>query len=137
MLNDATCFEHIYIALGYTDLRSGIDRLVAIIKNYDKGSIFLFCGRRTDRIKAIVFEEDGIVLLYKRLSDGKYQWSRTASEVQEITPQQYRWLMDGLSIEQKKVIKKTKPDSVIWKISNDRYSVIKVKSCIKKFWKSA
>ena len=60
MLNDATCFEHIYIALGYTDLRSGIDRLVAIIKNdfdldpYDKGSIFLFCGRRTDRIKAIV-----------------------------------------------------------------------------------
>ena len=119
MLNDATCFEHIYIALGYTDLRSGIDRLVAIIKNdfdldpYDKGSIFLFCGRRTDRIKAIVFEEDGIVLLYKRLADGKYQWTRTASEVQEITPQQYRWLMDGLSIEQKKVIKKTKPDSVI------------------------
>ena len=87
MLNDATCFEHIYIALGYTDLRSGIDRLVAIIKNdfdldpYDKGSIFLFCGRRTDRIKAIVFEEDGIVLLYKRLADGKYQWPRTASEV--------------------------------------------------------
>lgn len=79
MLNDATCFEYRYIALGYTDLRSGIDRLVAIIKNnfdldpYDKGSIFLFCGRRTDRIKAIVFEEDGIVLLYKRLSDGKYQ----------------------------------------------------------------
>lgn len=63
MLNDATCFEHIYIALGYTDLRSGIDRIVAIIKNdfeldpYDKESIFLFCGRRTDRIKAIVFEE--------------------------------------------------------------------------------
>lgn len=119
MLNDAACFEHIYIALGYTDLRSGIDRLVAIIKNdfdldpYDKGSIFLFCGRRTDRIKAIVFEEDGIVLLYKRFSDGKYQWPRTASEVQEITPQQYRWLMDGLSIEQKKAIKKTKPDSVI------------------------
>lgn len=119
MLNDATYFEHIYIALGYTGLRSGIDHLVAIIKNdfeldpYDKGSIFLFCGRRTDRIKAIVFEEDGIVLLYKLLADGKYQWPRTASEVQEITPQQYRWLMDGLSIEQKKVIKKTKSDSVI------------------------
>ena len=51
MLNDATSFEHINNALGYTDLRSGIDRLVAIIKNdfkldpYDKGSIFLFCGR--------------------------------------------------------------------------------------------
>lgn len=93
MLNDATCFEHIYIALGYTDLCSGIDRLVAIIKNgfdlnsYDKGSIFLFCDRKNDRIKAIVFEEDGSVLLYKRLADGRYQWPRTASEVQEIAPQ--------------------------------------------------
>lgn len=118
MLNDAS-FEHIYIALGYTDLRSGIDRLVAIIKNdfnlnpYDKGSIFLFCGRRVDRIKAIVFEDDGIVLLYKRLTDGKYQWPRTESEVRETTPQQYRWLMDGLSIEQKKVIKKVRPDFTI------------------------
>ncbi len=118
MLNDAS-FEHIYISLGYTDLRSGIDRLVAIIKNdfnldpYDKGSIFLFCGRRVDRIKAIVFEDDGIVLLYKRLTDGKYQWPRTESEVREITPQQYRWLMNGFTIEQKKVIKKVKLDFTI------------------------
>ena len=103
MLNDAV-YSHIYIAAGYTDLRRGIDGLVAIIKNdfnldpYDQDSIYLFCGRRTDRIKAIVFEGDGHILLYKRLVDGKFQWPRSPEEVNHITLQQYRWLMDGLAI---------------------------------------
>ena len=108
-------YSHIYIAAGYTDLRRGIDGLVAIIKNdfqldpYDQDSIFLFCGRRTDRIKAIIYEGDGHVLLYKRLVDGKFQWPRSPEEVHKITIQQYRWLMDGLAIEQKKVIRHSKP----------------------------
>lgn len=57
MLNDATGFEKIYIACGYTDLRRGIDGLVGIITQEFKlepfeNTLFLFCGRRTDRIKA-------------------------------------------------------------------------------------
>jgi transposase len=52
------------------------------------------------------------VLLYKRLVDGRYQWPRSPEEVKEITPQQYRWLMDGLAIEQKKVIKHSKPSLI-------------------------
>lgn len=76
MLNDATGFQHIYIACGYTDLRRGIDTLTAIVKNkfhldpYVTGNLFLFCGRRPDRIKALVYEGDGFVLLYKRLVNG-------------------------------------------------------------------
>lgn len=117
MLVDAE-YKHIYIAVGYTDLRRGIDGLVAIIKNdfsldpYDQDSIFLFCGRRTDRIKAIIYEGDGHVLLYKRLVDGKFQWPRYPEEVEQITLQQYRWLMDGLAVEQKKVIRQAKPSFI-------------------------
>lgn len=32
MLNDATCFKAVYIVCGYTDLRSGMDRLAALVK---------------------------------------------------------------------------------------------------------
>ncbi len=75
MLNDLSEFKHIYIACGYIDLRCGIDGLAGIVKHkfeFDpvaEESIFLFCRRRTDRIRALLFESDGSVLLYKRLSD--------------------------------------------------------------------
>lgn len=116
MLNDASGFRHVYLAAGYTDLRRGIDGLAAIIKSdfhldpYETGNLFLFCGKRTDRIKALLYEGDGFVLLYKRLAgEGRFQWPRNAAEVRDLTPQQYRWLMDGLSIEQRKAIKPVKP----------------------------
>lgn len=43
----------------------------------------------------------GFLLLYKRLETGKFQWPRDSAEVEAISPQQYKWLMEGISIEQK------------------------------------
>lgn len=70
MFNDATGFDHVYVAAGYTDLRRGIDGLVSIIETVFEldpyqNCLFLFCGRRTDRIKAILWEGDGFVLLFE------------------------------------------------------------------------
>ncbi len=112
MLNDLRTqqFTSIFIACGYTDLRFGIDGLAALVQNefeldpFQKGTLFLFCGRRCDRIKGLLWEGDGFLLLYKRLENGKFQWPRSAQEVKEMTPQQYRWLMEGLSIYQKKKV---------------------------------
>ena len=44
--------------------------------------------------------------VYKRLStDSRFQWPRSEDELKEITPQQFKWLMEGLSIAPKKKIK--------------------------------
>ena len=107
MLNDFTGAEKVYIACGYTDLRRGIDGLATLVQQqFDldpfTNTLFLFCGRRRDRIKALYWEGNGFVLLYKRLESGVFQWPRKESEAKDITPQQYRWLMEGLSIEQPK-----------------------------------
>ena len=118
MLNDASGFKHVYMAVGYTDLRKGIDTLAMIIRNqfqldpYEQGNLFLFCGKRTDRIKGLLYEGDGFLLVYKRLADGHFQWPRSESEVRALTPQQYRWLMDGLSVEPKKRIKPVTPAGI-------------------------
>ena len=110
MLNDFGCSCPVYIACGYTDLRKGIDGLASMVQQQFQldpftNTLFLFCGRRRDRIKGLYWEGDGFVLLYKRLESGSYQWPRKASEVQTLTSQQYRWLMEGLQIEQPKANK--------------------------------
>ena len=110
MLTDFSGADRVYIACGYTDLRRGIDGLAALVQqqfNLDPftNTLFLFCGRRRDRIKALYWEGNGFILLYKRLESGSFQWPRKESEARALTPQQYRWLMEGLSVDQPKAHK--------------------------------
>lgn len=102
-----------YVACGYTDLRRGIDGLAAIVtqqfgRELREDSLFLFCGRRTDRIKTLYYSGDGYVLLYKRLNNGAFQWPRTAAELRLLNARSFRWLMEGLQIDQPKAIQKGK-----------------------------
>lgn len=118
MFGDISKAEHIYIACGHTDMRKAIDGLSAIVLNNFQlnpfqNSLFLFCGRRRDRIKALLWEGDGFVLLYKRLESGSYQWPRDEDEVRTITRQELRWLLEGLSIHQPKAVKRLEIDPKI------------------------
>ena len=70
--------------------------------------LFLFFGGNKDRFKALYWEGDGFILLYKRLENGVIQWPRTKEEVRTITQQELRWLFEGLKIDQPKAIKKVK-----------------------------
>ena len=97
-----------------TDMRKSIDGLCAVVKDQlnmnpsRPNAIYLFCGRRSDRIKVLLHEREGFVLLYKRLDAnvGKYRWPRNRNEVKPITWRQFDWLMSGLEIEQPKAIKR-------------------------------
>lgn len=68
MLKEYCGFKKTYIACGYTDLRNGIDGLASIIQNhfsldpFEEGTLFLFCGRKTNRMKGLLWEADGFVL---------------------------------------------------------------------------
>lgn len=73
MLGDISGLERIYIVCGYTDMRKSIDGLCAVVEEQLKldpasSSLFLFCGRRRDRIKALYRDADGFVLIYKKLT---------------------------------------------------------------------
>ena len=111
MLGDITVATNIYIVTGYTDMRKSIDGLCSLVieqlkSEPDGNSIYLFCGKRCDRIKVLLREKDGYVLLYKRLDviQGRFRWPRNKSEVQSITWQQFDWLMSGREIEQPKAL---------------------------------
>lgn len=118
MFNSASEFDQIYIVCGYTDLRSGIDGLSALIQqkfqiNPFQNVLFLFCGKRTDRIKGLVWEGDGFLMLYKRLENGQFQWPRTEEAARNITLQQFRWLIEGLTLDPKKKVCQSSPKCAI------------------------
>ena len=110
--------EHVFLAYGHTDMRKSIDGLAAIVQQNFKldpfsKDVFMFCGRRKDRIKALFWDGDGFSLLYKRLDNGKFCWPKSQNDVINISEQQLRWLMEGLEICQPKSIKMSRPKSII------------------------
>lgn len=110
MLNGIIGKKTVYIVTGYTDMRKGIDGLAAIVQGklsldpYSK-ALFLFCGKNPHKLKGLLWEGDGFLLLSKRLENGKYRWPSNEYEALELSEQQLRWLLEGLEIEQKKAIK--------------------------------
>ena len=118
MLGDIRQAQNICIVCGYTDMRRGIDGLAAIVQqNYALNpyteSLFLFCGKRRDRLKALLWEGDGFVLLYKRLNGGSYQWPQRPEQVRNLSWDEFTWLMQGLSIDQPKAIRSSKPQDLL------------------------
>ena len=111
MLGELSGVAKIYLVTGYTDMRKSIDGLMGIIRDTYQldpysNALFLFCGRRCDRLNASHFDKDGFVLWYKRLdAGGRYQWPRRTADVRPLSRQEFRWLMEGLAIDQPKAIK--------------------------------
>lgn len=103
MLEDVAGIRRIIVATGFVDLRKGIDGLAQIVGShydrnpFEKGTLFLFCGRRSDRIKGLLWMGSGFLLLYMRLEDGSLTWPRTSEEAAEITEEQFHLLMLGLN----------------------------------------
>ena len=114
MLVHALTADHVYLACGRTDMRKSIDGLAALVLSRFKLDphqpfLFLFCGRHKDRIKGLLWEETGFLLLYKRLENGRYQWPDKPEDLREISEQQLRWLTEGLSISPSKAVQKVYP----------------------------
>ncbi len=99
---EGLAFKKIILAIGRTDMRRGLDGLAALVRlrygldPLDAGTLFLFCGKRKDRVKGIMWTGDRFIMLYIRLAEGKFSWPKDADEAREITGEQFMRLMDGV-----------------------------------------
>ena len=69
----------VWLAAGVTDMRRGFDGLAAIVQDTLRadpfsGHVFVFRGRRGDRIKILWWSGDGMCLFAKRLEHGHFVW---------------------------------------------------------------
>lgn len=118
--NIADDAEHIYIACGFTDFRKQIESLSALVSlkfnldPYTSKCIFIFCNKKKNSIKVLRWDNDGFILLTKKLVDKmKFQWPKDPEGVKDISVQELRWLLEGLSLEQPKAHKKIKVNNEV------------------------
>lgn len=103
MLYEAHGITRFVVICGYTDLRKGVEGLSQLLEGtyglnpFEEKVLFLFFGRRGDRIKALLWEGNGFLLLYKRWEKGSLSWARTPGEAAELSKHQFRLLLRGLN----------------------------------------
>ena len=91
----------IWLALGASDLRGGIDKLLAqVVHGFALGAqahhAYVFANRRADRLKVLVFDGVGMWLCTRRLQSGSFEWPREDAGAQVLTREQFDWLVAGL-----------------------------------------
>lgn len=93
--------EMIWLALGASDLRGGIDALLGqVVRGFAQGAqvhhAYVFANRRADRLKVLVYDGVGMWLSTRRLQAGSFAWPREPGGSVKLTHQQFEWLVNGL-----------------------------------------
>jgi transposase len=94
----------IFVAAEPVDLRKSIDGLSALVRaeGHDvyTGHLYVFAGRRRDRVKILAWDRGGFVLYYKRLESGRFRWPEIAEGRRELEldATQLAMLLDGIDL---------------------------------------
>jgi transposase len=91
----------IYMATRPVDFRRGMDGLAAAVQEMlglDPycGAAFVFRAKRADRIKILVWDRTGLVLVHKRLEGSKFVWPQVRDGVMRMSPAMFAALFEGL-----------------------------------------
>jgi len=91
----------IWLVAGVTDMRKGFDGLAALVQTAVGadpfcGHLFVFRGRRGDRLKVLWWAGDGLCSFTKRLERGKFVWPRAENGKVALTPAQLSMLFEGI-----------------------------------------
>ncbi len=91
----------ILVAMRPVDFRSGADRLAALAQETLKqnpfaGTVLVFRAKRTDRVKILLWDGSGLVLIWKRLEKSTFQWPSIADGMMQLSPGQFSALFEGL-----------------------------------------
>ena len=83
------------------DFRKGLDGLCAYVQLTLKadafaGDLFVFRSRRADRIKVLIWDGSGLVLIWKQLEGSTFRWPPIMDGVLRLTPVELAALFAGI-----------------------------------------
>lgn len=92
--------NQIFVYTGFVDMRKSINGLCILTSlshhPHDCDKVFVFFNKNQDKVKILVREDTGFVLVYKRLDRGKFKISFLSKTEVLLTQKQLRYLLDGL-----------------------------------------
>ena len=102
MLNIGTGAK-VFLVAGITDMRKSFDTLAAVVRGviHDdplSGHLFVFCNRRRDRLKVLLWEESGFWLMAKRLEKGTFIWPESSRGKVEYSTAELAAMLAGLEL---------------------------------------
>jgi transposase len=102
-LRPSAALAQIYLYRDAVDFRKSFRGLAAIVEqelghNPFAGSLYAFTNRRRDKIKLLLWEDNGFVLYYKSLAEERFHWPSPDEEVMTLSAQQINWLLDGYNL---------------------------------------
>jgi transposase len=91
----------VLIATRPVDFRRGADGLAATVQTLLRqdpfgGTVFVFRSKRADRVKLLVYDGTGLVLIWKRLEGVRFRWPPISDGVMRLSGAQLAALFDGL-----------------------------------------
>jgi transposase len=91
----------VWLVAGVTDMRRGFDGLAAMVaqalaRDPFSGQLFVFRGRRGDRVKVLWWDGQGLCLYAKRLERGRFIWPQAQQGVVHLTAAQLSMLLEGI-----------------------------------------
>ena len=93
----------IYLYRAPVDFRKQARGLALLVEqelghNPFDGALYAFTNRRHDRIKCLLWEDNGFVLYYKALAEERFKWPSPSEELMALSGEQINWLLDGYDI---------------------------------------
>jgi transposase len=85
------------------DFRKQINGLVAIVElelghNPFDGKLYVFTNRAHNKVKCLMWEDNGFVLYYKALAEEHFKWPKPDDEVVSLTGAPINGLLDGYDL---------------------------------------
>ena len=91
----------ILLATRPVDFRKGAHSLAALaaemLSEYPfSGVVLVFRSKRADRIKLVIWDGSGLVLVWKQLEANAFRWPPVVDGVIRLTPMEFAALFDGI-----------------------------------------
>lgn len=107
----------VWLATKPVDFRKGHDGLSAVVREklgHDpfSGAVFIFRSKRGDRLKLLVWDQTGLVMIYKRLEGGAFHWPTPSDGMIRLTPAQFSALFEGLDWKAVRAARRRRPQLV-------------------------